>query len=106
MQRGRGRLYLTGNLDLSSDLDVVIVVVGVRSDPETAFLQSCREIIPFIWANLQQPYMRQHIRRFSQWTRAECMHRFTGTGLALDMKENFNRNSEFPFFGAADATSA
>lgn len=45
-QRGRGRRYLAGNLDLASDLDVVVVVVGVRGDPEAAFLQSCGEIIP------------------------------------------------------------
>lgn len=42
------RLYLTGYLDLASDLDVVIVVVGVRGDPETALLQSCGEIIRFM----------------------------------------------------------
>lgn len=41
-------LYLTGNLDLTSNLDVVVIVVGVRSDPEATFLQSCGKINPFM----------------------------------------------------------
>lgn len=36
----RGR-YLAGYLDLAADLDVVVVVVGVRGDPEAALLQGC-----------------------------------------------------------------
>lgn len=38
-------LYLARYLDLPSNLDVVVVVVGVRGDPEPALLQSCEEII-------------------------------------------------------------
>lgn len=45
---GGGGVYLTGNLDLTSNLDVVIVVVGVWSDPEAAFLQSCGEATPLV----------------------------------------------------------
>lgn len=106
-QRGCGRLYLTGNLHLTSNLDVVIVVVGVRSDPEAAFLQSCREIIPFIRAILKQTYIRQHITEGSQNGPVQNVHRFIGTGSVLiiscqlscrDIKQNFNRNSKFTFW--------
>lgn len=111
MQRGCGRLYLTGNLHLTSNLDVVIVVVGVRSDPEAAFLQSCREIIPFICAILKQTYRRQHITEGSRNGPVQNVHRFIGTRSVLiisrqlscrDIKQNFNRNSKFTFYTHAN----
>lgn len=99
LQRGRGRLYLAGNLDLTSDLDVVIIVVGVRSDPEAAFLQSCGEKIPFIRAILKQPYIRQHITEGSHNGPVQNVH---GSVLIIsccgDIKQNFNRNSKFTFW--------
>lgn len=41
-------LYLTRYLDFTPNLDVVIIVVGVRSDPESPLFQSCGKIIHFM----------------------------------------------------------
>ncbi len=38
-------LYLTRYLDFTPNLDVVIIMVGVRGDPESPLFQSCEETI-------------------------------------------------------------
>lgn len=108
LQRGRGRLYLTGNLDLTSDLDVVIVVVGVRSDPEAAFLQSCGEKKNPIHSCYFKAALHTsaYCRRFSQRTRAECARLRPDHFLLRRYQTELQQELKVYFLVPVDATSA
>lgn len=107
LQRGRGRLYLTGNLDLTSDLDVVIIVVGVRSDPEAAFLQSCGEKNPIHSCYFKAAlHTSAYYRRFSQRTRAECARLGPDHFLLRRYQTELQQELKVYFLVPVDATSA
>lgn len=65
------QLYLTRYLDFTSNLDVVIIVVGVRSDPEPAFFQSCEKGNP-IWSEQGLLFRTKCVFFFFFWISVTC----------------------------------